>query len=136
MWCLLDFSISQRIVQQENVLKKFYIEGMRMFFERAAGTPCLWPAEFFAGFDQQGVVLVEKLYIIRQVRFEQFPQLLIIGVRLDQFVPHGNSSGVSIHDENWPVQGIKQNRIGGFTPNAFYRQKLLSQPAGFNGFKV
>jgi hypothetical protein len=69
------------------MLEIFDIECMRVFFEGATLTSGFGPAEFFAGSDQQCVVLVEKLNIIGEIRLEQFPQLLIIGARIYQFVP-------------------------------------------------
>ena len=50
--------------------KIFDIERMGQFFKWAAGAFGFRPAEFFANFYQQCVVLIEKPDILRQIRLE------------------------------------------------------------------
>ena len=46
------------------------VEGVRQFFERAAGAFGFGSAKFFANFYEKCVILIEKLRILRQIRLE------------------------------------------------------------------
>ncbi len=73
------------------------------------------------------MIFVEKPGIPVQIRLEQSPQLLIVGIRLDQSVPNRDSSGVVIYDKDGPVQGVEQDGVGRLTPDASDRQKFRPQ---------
>lgn len=106
------------------------------FFEGAHGAFWFWLAVVLAESDQQGVVFVEQLHLLRQTRLEQFAQLLISGVRLDELMAAGNAGGIGVDDKNAPFERVEQYGVGCFRTYAFYGQKLTTQSPGVEGFEV
>jgi hypothetical protein len=43
---------------------------------------------------------------------------LIVDLLFDETVPAGNSVSIGVHDENGPVESIKQNTVGGLRAHA------------------
>jgi hypothetical protein len=109
---------------------------VREFFEGAAAAPCRRSAEFLPDPDQQRVILVEHLYVFDGIRLEKLLKLLVIAAGFNQAVPRHNARGVSIDDEDRPLERIKQNRISGLRSDALYTQQLLAETRSRKPLKI
>jgi len=103
------------------------LEVVREGLEGAACAAGFGSAKVFCEFDQQCMVLVEQLGILGEVVLEQCAELFIVGIGAYELMTGGNPGGVGIDDEDGTVEGVEEDRVGGFQADAFYGEQLSSQ---------
>ena len=76
---------------------------------------------------QQSMILIEKLYVLRQVTCKKclIGIVAIIFRRQAQTVDY--TACICVNYKNWFIGGVKQDRISGFRTNAVDSQKLRTQ---------
>ena len=85
---------------------------------------CLPLAMPFAGFDQQGMKLIEKSVISRQVLVKKALRGLVTVLRRNQLMPCQNTARICIGDKKRLLACIEQNGVRGFRAQASEGQQL------------
>ncbi len=67
---------------------------------------------------------------------EGFLDSSVVGIFGNQVVAGTDSGGVGIDDKDWTIEGVKQNRVGGFGADTFDGKKLLAQIGGADIFEI
>ena len=82
-------------------------------------------AVFLSCFDDQGMKLIKKGRVIREMVRKQGLQFVIVGLLVSHAMASQNTMGIGVDNEHRSVARIKKNTIGGFGTNAIHRKEFL-----------
>jgi hypothetical protein len=122
-WTRLKFIHERTSARATSTLSAAVVRQERL--ERATlALGCLPLAMPLAGFDQQGMKLIEKPLICRQMLVKKALRGLVTVLRRNQFMPRQNTARISIGNKERLLAGIEQNGVRGFRAQASERQQL------------
>ncbi len=96
----------------------------------AAGNPAAHP---LAMADEEGVILIEESFILRQVLSEERLKGLV-AIRFSGEVKAAEDApGIGIDDEDRPPRSVEDYGVRGLRANAVDREELLAKGSGIKG---